>query len=113
MRLPSANRAAIDAAKLENYLLSPDHPVGRFKARVFATAGYTRANVAVLQADLLDLAQAGDAEPQARGIFGQKFIVRGILQGPNGERLAVATVWIIRAGEEMPRFVTAYPGAAT
>lgn len=112
MKLPSANRADVDAAKLENYLLSPDHSVGRFKARVFATAGYNRTNAAVLRRDLLDLAQSADAEPQAKSIFGQKFIIRGILRGPNGESLAVATVWIIRAGERVPRLVTAYPGAA-
>lgn len=112
MKLPCANRAEIDPAKLTDYLLSPDHPVGRFKARVFAMAGYHRTEIAVLQKDLLELARRGVAEPQPIGTFGQKFIVRGILQGPNGRSLAVATVWIVRAGEQAPRFVTAYPGAA-
>ena len=112
MKLPCAHRADIDVAKLTDYLLSLDHPVGRFKARVFARAGYRRTEAAVLQKDILDLARHGDAEPQPLGTFGQKFIVRGILQGPNGRSLAVATIWIVRAGEQVPRFVTAYPGAA-
>lgn len=112
MKLPCANRAEIDPAKLTDYLLSPAHPVGRFKARVFAVAGYRRTEPAVLQNDLLELARRGEAETQPIGAFGQKFIVRGILQGPNGRLLAVVTVWIVRPGEQAPSFVTAYPGAA-
>ena len=34
MRLPGAQRAIIDAAKVRDYLLSPEHPVGRAKARL-------------------------------------------------------------------------------
>lgn len=39
MRLPNADRAAIDAAKIRDYLLSEMHPVGRFKAAFFSTLG--------------------------------------------------------------------------
>ena len=41
MDLPNANLAIIDRAKLEGYLLSASHPVGRFKARFFARLGFT------------------------------------------------------------------------
>ncbi len=41
MRLPNADDAIIDRPKLEGYLLSEAHPVGRFKARFFATLGFT------------------------------------------------------------------------
>ena len=42
MKLPNADRAVIDAAKLRGYCLNADHPRGKQKARVFsrrATSG--------------------------------------------------------------------------
>ena len=36
MQLPGAERAFINPPKLLDYLLSPEHPVGRTKARFFA-----------------------------------------------------------------------------
>jgi hypothetical protein len=36
--LPDPDRAVIDAEKLRDYVLSPDHEHGRHKARVFRSA---------------------------------------------------------------------------
>lgn len=41
MLLPHAEHAIIERAKLEHYLLSFSHPVGRFKARFFASLGFS------------------------------------------------------------------------
>src|SRR5205823_6543279 len=38
MKLPNAERAFLEMAKLRNYSLSPLHKEGRHKARVFASA---------------------------------------------------------------------------
>ena len=38
MRLPNADQAKIDIAKLRDYSLNPVHPEGKHKARVFAAA---------------------------------------------------------------------------
>jgi hypothetical protein len=40
---PHAERANVDEAKICDYLLADAHPVGRFKARVFLSLGYTLA----------------------------------------------------------------------
>jgi len=40
VKLPNADRVRIDERKVRGYLLSPSHPVGRFKARVFAALGF-------------------------------------------------------------------------
>jgi hypothetical protein len=40
LRLPTAEPVRIDEEKVRGYLLSPTHPVGRFKARVFARLGF-------------------------------------------------------------------------
>ena len=67
MRIPGAERALVDPAKVREYLLSPIHPVGRFKARFFATLGYTGENWLRLLADLSRIALSGDANPVAVG----------------------------------------------
>ena len=110
MHLSNAAHAVIDPAKIRDYLLSPEHPVGRFKAAFFATLGYTPANWSQLAHDLRQLAVWGEALPGPASVYGAKFRVRGILQGPSGRPTVVETVWIVRVGEDRPRFVTAFPG---
>ncbi len=38
VHVPNANRAILDLRKIEDYCLSPAHPRGRHKARVFREA---------------------------------------------------------------------------
>lgn len=38
MKLPRAEAAVIESAKLRDYCLNPDHPRGKHKARVFESA---------------------------------------------------------------------------
>ena len=61
---------------------------------------------------LLAVARDGDAEPGEASVFGQKYVVRGIVRGPAGRAAAVVTAWIVLRGEDVPRLVTAYPGEA-
>jgi hypothetical protein len=105
MRLPAAERAFIDPTKIRDYLLSAEHPIGRFKAAVFRAAGYTRDDWEQLQRDLLMLAQSGDVSLGGTTRFGSKYLVRGRL----GRSVRVISVWIVRTAEDFPRFVTAYP----
>lgn len=109
MRIPGSERAVIGDAKVRDYLLSPEHPVGRTKARFFIQLGFDRANWAILRNRLLALAGA-DAELGASTPFGQKYVVRSTLQGLVASA-AIVTVWIVLHGEDFPRFVTAFPGA--
>jgi hypothetical protein len=110
VQLPGAERAFVDPAKVRDYLLSPEHPVGRGKARFFAALGFRRADWPVLQAALLQLAREAPAHPGEATAFGQKYRVGGMMQGPNGRVAAVETAWIVLVGEDVPRFVTAFPG---
>lgn len=110
MKLPAADRAIVDEAKVRDYLLSPEHPVGRFKAAFFASAGYTRQDWERLQRVFLSIAASEDATPGQPSDFGQKYEVRGRIEGPTGRSFEVVTVWIVLRGESFPRFVTSYPG---
>lgn len=52
MKLPNAGRAVIDPAMLRDYLLSPAHPLGRFKAPFFVALGYAQDQWPQLESDL-------------------------------------------------------------
>ena len=110
MKLPEAERAVIEPAKIRDYLLSTSHPVGRFKAPFFASLGYTSANWRLLANDLRDLAVSRDAEFGRDSPYGQKYEICGTLNGPAGRSARVRTVWIILFGGDVPHFVTALPG---
>ena len=58
------------------------------------------------------LASDGSAEPSNRTPYGQKYLVRGIIRGEGVREVSLVTVWLIRAGEDFPRFITAYPAEA-
>jgi len=62
MILPNADRAEISAQKLRDYLLSPNHPVGRFKARFFGALGFSAANWRDLEQALRSQHLRQDAE---------------------------------------------------
>jgi hypothetical protein len=112
VKLPDAEDAQIEPAKLRDYLLSSTHPIGRFKYRFFSRLGYTSGQWRRLEADLRELAVTGEATPGESTEYGQKYEVRGMLKGPSGRMAEVVTVWIVLAGQETPRFVTAFPGGA-
>jgi len=108
MLLPNPDRALVEPAKVRDYLLSPEHPVGRFKATVFNAVGYQRDAWEVLQADLIQTARL-DAAVEAQTPFGHKYAIRTILHGPSRSELAVVVIWLVRRGEDFPRLVTVYP----
>ncbi len=111
MPLPGADRAVVEPRKIRDYLLSTSHPVGRFKASFFASLGYTQDTWGVLAADLRQHAVAGTVRASETTRFGQMHEVVGQLLGPSGKDAEVVAVWIILSGEDVPRFVTAFPGA--
>ena len=59
--LPNSERAIVEPSKVRDYLLSPAHPVGRFKAAVFAALGYTHEQWETLQSDLLAMGRTNSA----------------------------------------------------
>jgi hypothetical protein len=108
--LPNADDAVIDPAKLRDYLLSTEHPLGRFKARFFGALGFSADRWEELESALRTQHLTQEAHAAAGASGGQKFTIRAILIGPNGQSASVVSVWFTRAGEAVPRFVTAYPG---
>lgn len=110
MKIPGAERALVDDAKIRDYLLASEHPVGGPKARFFKGLGFSRPDWAAVQQIILGFA-AADAQLGRQTGFGQKYVVKGTIEGRNGRTASIVVVWIVLAVEDFPRFVTAYPGA--
>jgi hypothetical protein len=84
--------------------------VGHFKAAFFSSLGYTQRNWRQLETDLRRQHLIKDAALRQETSYGRKYEVHGKMQGPAGKAREVVSVWIILVDEEVPRFVTAYPG---
>jgi hypothetical protein len=108
MRLPGGGDARVDPRKIRGYLLSRSHPVGRFKARVFASAGFTEATFDGFVAEVRRVAAEGDVSQVEDTTFGRKYTVSGALTGPAGV-VQVLTVWIEEPGQSGVRLVTVQP----
>jgi len=102
-------RAIIEPAKLRDYVLSPSHPVGRFKATFLAALGYSRDEWPTLADDLRTQHLVHEAEHIETTVFGAKYRIVAPLAGPAGRAVAVVSIWIVRCGEQEPRLVTLYP----
>ncbi len=108
MQLPNHQNAQIASEKVREYLLSDTHPIGRYKAAVFRSLGYTSENWETLLEDLRNLLIL-NAEKLEASDFGTKYAIRGAIHGPSGRTEDIVSIWIIRTGEDFPRFITAYP----
>ena len=109
MKLPNQKNASISLSKISDYLISETHPVGKWKAKIFQSHGYTQKNIESLREGLLSITNVEEVKDIINTIYGTKYIIDGNLKTPRGKELNVKTVWIIDAGREIPRFVPAYP----
>lgn len=105
----SARDAIIPSEKLSRYVLSLTHPDGRAKAQYLVRLGYSEGDEPRLEADLREQHLSREALPGKPSPYGQKYEILGPLMGPNGASAWVRTVWIVRAGEAIPRLVTLVP----
>ena len=112
MRLRNAHLAFVEEHKVVDYLLNASHPDNGGKARFFGSLGFTIDQPESLIDALLAVARDGEVVESGHSEHGEKAIVEGWLraQTEQGGRRRVRTVWIIDAGKDMPRLVTAYPG---
>jgi len=108
MQLP-AETAVIEPAKLRDYLLSPDHPDGRSKARYLGLLGYTRERWEQLARDLRQQILPLDARPSGQSRWGVKYEILGLLRGPNGRAARIRTIWIVLRGDARAQLVTLVP----
>ena len=110
MPIPYAENLHVPPAKLDAYLLDPDHPFGGGKAEWFARQGYHRGNADRLASDLIELARNSENWLSVTTRFGVKYAVVGSVETPRGRKVRLTTIWFIDTGRTVPRLITAYPG---
>ena len=109
MKLPSGDHAIVDDAKLVEYCLSPVHPRGKHKAKLFASLlGLSAAQAGVLKSALLAAARDEEAVERGYNGYGRQYSVEFDCTGPGGT-VKLLSAWIILDGEDFPRLVTCYP----
>lgn len=107
-RLINADKAEIDPAKITEYALNPEHPVGGNKARVFeATTGHSRSNAPDLISQIQDGVMNNSATAGKVDEHGARFTVDMPIHGPAGTA-EVRTGWIFGSESDNPRLVTLY-----
>jgi hypothetical protein len=93
--LPYSDKATLDIRKIEGYCLNPSHPRGRHKARVW------------LRDALLEAARSGEALQDGEDAWGTYWRLDATIRR-QGRIAVVRTIWIVRIGESVPRFVTCW-----
>lgn len=108
MRLPNATSAFIDVRKLSEYALNPEDPVGRHKARVFASVlGLTAPDAEWLKAAILQEVLSSECVPGELDLHGQRYTVDCRIRTATGDA-TVRSGWIVRHGEDFPRLTTCF-----
>ena len=108
MTLPNSDRAVVDVRKLREYCLNTNHPRGQHKARVFRSAlGWTVSEADDVRRRLLEAALHIDATFLGADDYGQRYAIDFAVQGVSGPAM-VRSLWIIRHGEDFPRFASCY-----
>lgn len=107
--LPNHDYAIISSDKLRDYILSPIHPIGKFKAKFFEQAGYTHKSWEILEKDIREQHLTQDAKEGPPTPFGKKYEITAPLKGPTAT-LLITSIWIVLKGENVPRLITLIPG---
>ncbi|RRQ22445.1 DUF6883 domain-containing protein [Thiohalobacter thiocyanaticus] len=110
-QLPDApEEVNVQARKLTEYLLNPEHENGNSKARFFEVElGITRDNWRFLHAQLVDGLAHVAYEEIRLSQYGIRFSAELSVKGLNDVCATIKTAWIVRS-RERASLVTAFPG---
>ncbi|MFI5264655.1 MAG: DUF6883 domain-containing protein, partial [Candidatus Kapaibacterium sp.] len=92
--------------KIRDYLLKPQAVDD--KSGYFMQAGYTREEYWELLRDIKEQLLPSEGEYQKTNRFGDYYIVTGYLEGPNGRRLGVRSIWLHDRNNRI-RLATLFP----
>lgn len=107
MKLPNGNHAVILMEKLRAYCLNHEHPSGKHKARVFASAlEITAESADKLRELIVRAAIEGEVIQQESTEFGWLFKVDWAV--PNHDQVVLRTLWEVTLDYPNPRLVSAF-----
>jgi hypothetical protein len=107
-KLPKPKRLIVETEKVTGYLLNPDHPIGKAKAKFFKNRGFTTQEVSQFVESLKQHGQTQSVTATETTAHGEKFTVQCQIQTPDGKNPCILTAWIVE-GDKPPRLVTAHP----
>ena len=100
--------AIIDPVKLRDYCLSPEHPRGKHKARVFQSVlGLEHKDWQLLADAIRENLAAGSWVADSTDEFGSRYHVDMLIEFLDRSAM-VRTLWIVRSGEEFPRLTSCF-----
>ena len=111
-------RGIIERRKLEDYLLSPTHPEGRDKFRLWRSVfGIQEGDAGLLERlirEQLSQASPEEREPRARReqpttTYRRWELIVPNFRGPNGNVGPVLTAWALDSDRDLPHLTTARP----
>jgi hypothetical protein len=106
--MPPRDRAILDIRKLGDYCLNPSHSRGRHKARVFRDSlGLRRADAGWLRDLLLEAFRSEEPSREQLDRWGTRWHL-DVNVARQGKSAVVRTIWIVRSGEAVPKFVTCW-----
>ncbi|MDP1678306.1 MAG: hypothetical protein Q8L88_15720 [Bacteroidota bacterium] len=105
MKIP--NSVYIAREKITEYLLKQREEDD--KSKFLVSAGYSLDTVDELEKDLRSQTEKFEAEPFDKTEYGDKYQIRGELQGINGISLKVITIWMNETSTEKWKFITLIP----
>src|SRR5258708_19849539 len=101
-RLPHGDEAILDIRKIADYCLSPSHPRGRHKARVFREALDLKRNDAGWLRDvLLQAARSGEASQVTADAWGTHWRLAATIRRQRKSVLHTH-IWIVRTDQLSP-----------
>lgn len=105
MRLPDDTLIALE--KMTEYLLRwrPEDD----KSAFLAQAGYSLANADRLLADIRAQLMPLEAQFMEDTEYGAKYVIGGVLTGPNGRTLRVLAIGMTEEATGQTKFITLYP----
>ena len=109
MKLPNADKAIVERGKIADYLLDSAHPDNSGKAEFFERFGFRRSEWKILADAFMALARKAEVAQSMKSPHGQKYVIVGRIESPNGKTASVRTIWIVDKGLNIARLVTAYP----
>ena len=108
MKIPNADQAVVDIAKLTDYCVNKLHPRGKHKARVFDTElGLTDEDAEELQNSLLEIVKTRNAAEGKHDQYGKRYIIDFAMTRQN-KQATIRSIWMIRSQEDFPRLTSCY-----
>jgi hypothetical protein len=107
--LQAIDSAHVAEAKVLDYLLALDHPVGGPKARFFLNRGFNREEWAAFAAALLSHARANRIANSRTDTWGTRYTVDCSIITPDETNPCIRVVWQVTPEDPSPRLITAHP----